>query len=55
MAINHYLNLHKNQTEQNLIENLTIEAIKFYGMDLQYLPRNTGRIQAELNLQQLLW
>ena len=41
MAINHYLNLHKNQTEQNLIENLTIEAIKFYGMDLQYLPRNT--------------
>lgn len=41
MAINHYLNLHKNQTEQNLIENLTIESIQFYGMDLQYLPRET--------------
>ena len=39
--INHYLNLHKNQSEQNLIENLTIESIQFYGMDIQYLPRNT--------------
>ena len=41
MAVNHYLNLYKNKSEQNLIENLTIEAIKFYGMDLQYIPRET--------------
>ena len=41
MATNHYLNLYKNRTEQNLIESLTIESIKFYGMDLQYLPRDT--------------
>lgn len=41
MSVNHYLNLYKNKSEQNLIENLTIEAIKFYGMDIQYLPRST--------------
>jgi len=41
MAVNHYLNLYKNKPEQQLIENLTIEAIKFYGMDLQYIPRET--------------
>ena len=41
MATNHYLNLYKNKPEQHLIENLTIEAIQFYGMDVQYLPRES--------------
>lgn len=40
MALNPYFNKFKNQPEQNLIEDLTIEAIKIHGMEIYYLPRS---------------
>ena len=40
MATNQYFNLHGTDTpEQRLIENLTIESIKTFGIDVYYLPR----------------
>lgn len=39
MAINPYFNNFHNQTEQGLVEDLIIESIKMYGMDMWYLPR----------------
>ena len=40
MATNHYFNHHGTDTpEQRLIENLTIESIKTFGIDVYYLPR----------------
>ena len=40
MATNPYFNLHGTSTpEQRLIENLNIEAIKTYGIDVYYCPR----------------
>jgi len=40
MATNQYFNLHGTDTpEQRLIENLNIEAIKTFGMDVYYCPR----------------
>lgn len=41
MAVNHYFNHFNNSSEQNLIVDLTVEAIKMYGMDIFYLPRET--------------
>ena len=43
MALNPYFNKFKNLPEQNLIEDLTIEAIKMYGMEMYYLPRTMIR------------
>ena len=40
MALNPYFNKFKNLPEQNLIEDLTVEAIKIHGMEIFYLPRN---------------
>jgi hypothetical protein len=40
VALNPYFNKFKNLPEQNLIEDLTIEAIKIHGMELYYLPRS---------------
>jgi hypothetical protein len=39
MATNPYFNFKSTSTEQNLMEDLTIEAIKTMGMDVLYLPR----------------
>jgi len=40
MATNQYFNLHGTNTpEQRLIENLSIEAIKTFGIDVYYCPR----------------
>ena len=39
MATNPYFNFKSSAPEQNLIEDLTIEAIKTMGMDVLYLPR----------------
>lgn len=38
---NFYVDFYQNRPEQRLIEDLTIEAIKFYGHDVIYLPRQT--------------
>ena len=43
MALNPYFNKFKNLPEQNLIEDLTIEAIKIHGMEIYYLPRTMIR------------
>jgi len=40
VALNPYFNKFKNQPEQNLIEDLTVEAIKIHGMEIYYLPRS---------------
>lgn len=39
MATNPYFNFKSSSPEQNLMEDLTIEAIKTMGMDVLYLPR----------------
>ena len=39
MTSNLYFNNYAFHGEQNLIEDLIIESIKIYGMDVQYLPR----------------
>lgn len=39
MAVNPYFNKFKNLPEQNLVEDLTIEAIKIHGMEMYYIPR----------------
>lgn len=41
MATNFYFDHYTNRIEQTLIEDLTIEAIKMYGIDIIYLPRDT--------------
>lgn len=43
MATNSYFNPYPRNitTEQNLVEDLLIESIKIYGMDLYYLPRES--------------
>jgi hypothetical protein len=43
VALNPYFNKFKNLPEQNLIEDLTIEAIKIHGMEMFYLPREMIR------------
>jgi len=42
MALNPYIRLHNQnyQPEQNLVEDLTIEAIKIHGMEMFYIPRD---------------
>lgn len=39
MTSNLYFNNHAFHGEQNLIEDLIVESIKIYGLDVQYLPR----------------
>lgn len=39
MSINPYFNTSKHQASQNLIEDLTIEAIKMHGLEVYYIPR----------------
>lgn len=39
MATNFFFNNFQNSMEQNLIEDLVIESIKIYGLDIFYLPR----------------
>ncbi len=41
MATSFYFDHYQNRSEQNLIEDLTIEAIHQRGMDVIYLPRET--------------
>lgn len=44
MATNFFFNNFTNSQEQILLEDLIIESIKIYGLDLIYLPRNTGSV-----------
>lgn len=39
IAVNFYLDHFQNRTEQTLVEDLTIESIKMYGVDMLYMPR----------------
>lgn len=41
MARNTHFNQYSTTTEQNTLENLLIESIKIYGVDVYYLPRIT--------------
>ena len=49
MATNFFFNNFQSSQEQLLIENLIIESIKIYGLDVIYIPRNTGTIDTILN------
>jgi hypothetical protein len=44
MATNFFFNNFQSSQEQLLLENLIIEAIKIYGEDIYYLPRNLGNL-----------
>jgi hypothetical protein len=44
MATNFYFNNFKQSQEQNLLENLIIEAIRIYGEDMYYVPRNINNL-----------
>lgn len=48
MPVNVYFNPAV-QTEQNLYENLIIESMKTYGIDVYYIPRNITRLDNLLN------
>jgi len=39
MATNFFFNNFQSSMEQNLIEDLVVESIKIYGIDLYYLPK----------------
>jgi len=49
MATNAYFRNHDNVYEQNLIDDLVIESIKMYGVDVAYIPRNFDSIDNILN------
>jgi len=44
MSTNFYFNNYKSSGEQDLLENLIIEAIKIYGEDMFYIPRNINNL-----------
>jgi hypothetical protein len=44
MATNFFFSNFKNSQEQNLLESLIIEAIKIYGEDMYYVPRNINNL-----------
>ena len=49
MATNFFFNNFTNSGEQNLIEDLIIESIRIYGLDVWYLPRTLGAKDDLLN------
>lgn len=49
MAQNFYFNNFTNSGEQRLIEDLIIESIRIYGLDLWYMPRALGSLDDLLN------
>jgi hypothetical protein len=49
MATNPYFRNYGNFNEQNLIDDLVIESIKMYGVDVAYIPRNFDSIDNILN------
>ena len=49
MATNPYFRNYGNFNEQNLIDDLVIESIKMYGVDIAYIPRNFDSIDNILN------
>jgi hypothetical protein len=49
VATNFYFNNFTNSGEQNLIEDLIIETIRIYGLDVWYLPRTLGGLDDLLN------
>jgi Virus neck protein len=44
MATNFYFNNYKNSGEQDLLEDLIVEAIKIYGEDMYYITRNINNL-----------
>ena len=44
MATNVYFNNFSYPNEQDLVEDLTIEAIKVYGHNVKYIPKNIQEI-----------
>jgi len=42
MPTNHYINQHSSTPEQNLVHDLIIESIKFYGIDVYWIPRTAS-------------
>lgn len=49
MATNFYFNNFTNSGEQRLIEDLIIESIRIFGIDVWYMKRNTGALDDLLN------
>ena len=49
MAQNFYFNNFTNSGEQNLIEDLIIESIRIFGLDVWYMPRTLGAVDDLLN------
>jgi Virus neck protein len=52
MATNFYFNNFKSRGEQGLIEDLIIESIRMYGIDLYYLPRTVVNYSNEFREQE---
>jgi hypothetical protein len=49
MATNFYFNNFTNSMEQRLIEDLIIESIRIFGLDVWYMPRTLGSLDDLLN------
>ena len=52
MASNFYFNNFNSKGEQGLIQDLIVESIKMYGIDLYYLPREIINLSSEFREQQ---
>ena len=48
MPTNFYINNFESSPEQNLVHDLIIESIKFYGMDVHWIPRTTSLTSDQL-------
>lgn len=49
MPTNPYFNNYKYAQEQQLYNNLVVEAIRMYGFDVIYMPRNVGEVDEIIN------
>lgn len=49
MATSTFFRNYDNFNEQNLIDDLVIESIRMYGVDLEFLPRTAGAVDNILN------
>ena len=51
MATNFYFNNFKSKADQQLIEDLIVESIKIYGIDVMYVPRKVINLSEEFREQ----
>lgn len=54
MPTNNFFNNYKSSMEQSLIEDLVVESIKIYGIDVHYLPKRNDNIDSVFRDEELI-